>query len=120
MKRDVEHERHLVTVAALSVGLASGDGVGGYDVLPVVESLNQWAERRAWPGDVVLPPERETPLDVEAAEELADLRSYLVWWVQSNLDGALAGDAEASCEYERGMRALAGTLVVWAALHGSG
>lgn len=116
MKRNLDRERELVSVAAQSIGHAQVRE-GRVEVSPLVEALNRLADERAWPGDVEVAG-RKTPLLAEAAEELADLRSYLVWHAQAHYDATLAGDGDAADEYGRAMRALALTLEAWAALAG--
>jgi hypothetical protein len=117
MDRNVHLERELVAVAAASEGLATwADGEVRVD--PVVDRLNELSEQRAWPGGVKVGPERPVPLVEEAMEELADLRSYLVWQAQTLRDAALAGDSEACDQYARIMRALAATVAAWVALAG--
>ncbi len=113
VKRDPEHERHIVSIAALAAGHARIDN-GDVIVLPVIDALNRLSDERAWPGEVR--EQRETPLLTEAAEEFADARSYLVWRAQMVLDDALAGDPEASEEYKRAMSALTHLLSAWVAL----
>lgn len=115
MRRDTEMERQLVAIAAQSIGQAQVKD-GAVEVSPLIEALNRMADERAWPGDVKLA--RPVPLLAEAAEELADLRSYLVWHAQANYDATVAGDGDAADEYGRAMRALALTLEAWAALAG--
>lgn len=117
VKRNVELERRLVGIAAMSIGQAKRVAPGEIEVYPIVESLNRMSEARAWPGNVPVT-ERPVPLASEAMEELADLRSYLAWLAQSVLAGATAGDGDASDQYGRAMRALALTVAAWAALHG--
>lgn len=114
MKRDVEAERELVAIAAASEGLATWSD-GRLHVDPVVDRLNRLSEERAWPGGVEIEG-RERPLVQEALEEIADLRSYLVWQAQSLRERVLAEDSEACDEYARVMRALAAAVAAWAAL----
>lgn len=114
VNRDVELERRLTSVVALAVGLAHTTD-NGVVVQPVVDSLTAFAEQRAWPGEIVIDG-RDRSLMVEAAEELADCRSYLLWIAQTVLDRAEAGDANASDEYGRAMRALGLVLEAWQAL----
>lgn len=114
MNRDVDHERHLVGIAALSCGLAAKkDG----RIIPgaAVEALNVFSDRRAWAGGVDVDG-RAVSLPDEAAQELADCRSYLIWLAQSVLDGAIEGDAVAAETYKRSMAALAHVLQAWTAL----
>jgi hypothetical protein len=114
MKRDVDQERELVAIAAASEGLATWSE-GQLRVDPVIEKLNRLSEDRAWPGGVEVEG-REQPLLQEAQEEIADLRSYLVWQAQDLRERVLAQDSEACDEYARVMRALAATTAAWAAL----
>jgi hypothetical protein len=116
MKRDPQLERELVAIAAASEGLASWNG-GELRVDPIVERLNAVADERAWPGGVEVEA-RPVPLIEEAKEEIADLRSYLVWKAQSLREQVGTGDSEACDEYARVMRALAATVAAWAALAG--
>lgn len=114
MKRDLELEHELIEAVALSIGQARRvDGV--IDVDPQVSALNSYAETRAWPGDVIVI-DRPVPLFQEAAEELADARSYLLWIIQDCLAAAEAGDGDASERYGRAMRALSHILEAWSAL----
>ena len=114
MNRDVELERRLTGVVALAVGLAHRTDEGVV-FQPSVEALTVFADARAWPGEVVIEG-RDRSLVTEAAEELADCRSYLLWIAQSVLVRAEAGDANASDEYGRAMRALGLVLQAWQAL----
>lgn len=114
MKRDLELERELVAIAAASEGLATWTG-GELRLDPVVERLNKLSDERAWPGGVEIE-SRTKPLLDEAKEEIADLRSYLVWQAQALRERVLAEDSEACDEYARIMRALAATVAAWAAL----
>lgn len=66
MNRDTELERKLTDEAAASVA-ASAD------------HLNDFAEHRAGTDPVHDPAHRDFGL--EAAEELADARNYVVWWL---------------------------------------
>lgn len=111
--RDPEHERHVVSIAALAGGHARIEN-GNVVVLPVVEALNEFSDARAWPGEVQ--EDRRVPLITEAAQEFADARSYLVWRAQLVLDDARDGDPEASEEYKRAMEALTHLLSAWVAL----
>lgn len=114
MRRDLELERDLIATVALSIGQARRID-GAIEVDAQVAALNSYAEARAWPGDVIVE-DRPVPLFQEAAEELADARSYLLWIIQDSLPAAEAGDGDASERYGRAMSALAHILGAWAAL----
>lgn len=114
MKRDPQLERELVGIAALAIGQAHRVE-NRIEVDPPIAALNAFSDRRAWPGDVIIEG-RPVPLIQEAAEELADARSYLLWIIQDALDDAEAGDGDASEAYGRAMRALAFILQAWRAL----
>jgi len=115
VNRDIELEREIIGTAALSIGQARRVD-GRIEVNASIGALNAFADRRAWPGDVIVEG-RPVPLLQEAAEELADARSYLLWIIQGSLDAAEAGDdADANERYGRAMRALAYVLQAWRAL----
>ena len=114
MNRDIEHERHIVGVAARAAGFASLEN-GQVVVWPAIAELNALSDARAHPGEVVLEGRPVRLLD-EVAEELADARSYLVWEIQSVLDEALAGDPAALAAYGTALTALTHLLAAWSAL----
>lgn len=118
MKRDLQAERELVAVAAASEGFASMvDGVLVVD--PIVEDLNDFANERAHPGGVQVEdrPTNRTLIE-EAAEEIADLRSYLVWKALAMDRDGSEGDrpAERPEDWIRIMTALGHCIAAWAAL----
>jgi hypothetical protein len=114
MERDPQAERQLVALAAASEGLA--EMVDGELVVdPIVEDLNAFADDRAHPGGVKLRERSgDRSLIEEAAEEIADLRSYLVWKALE-MDRA-AGDQERPEDWIRIMTALGHCVSAWAAL----
>lgn len=85
----------------------------------VTRSISQYAAARTRPGPVVLDDGRD--LLVEAAEELADARNYLVWALQAAERRFLDADSDAATaaaldDYHRIADALTGVLHAWAAL----
>ena len=114
VNRDRAHERHLVAIAAMSEEFASIKD-RRLVVSPSIDALNAFADQRAHAGGVIIEG-RPVPLVVEAAEELADARSYLVWRAQSVLDAAIGGEPVAVEAYGRAMGSLAGVLAAWTAL----
>ena len=90
----------LVEVAARAQGL-SGDA-----------GLWEFADARAWPGPV----RTELNAKQEIGEELADGANYACWGIERVYDAMLAGDSEATAEYERLMRCLSHVVAAWDAL----
>lgn len=78
--------------------------------------IDEYADHRAWPGGVRL----ELDPDVEAAEELADCRSYLLWGLVPLAERFEAGDPDAAELYARRLRALSYVIRAWHALHYDG
>lgn len=110
MDRDRALERYLLDIAAQAAGHTRPEGLS---VVGDDGGLGAFADHRAHPGPVHLPRD----FDREAAEELADCCSYLIWGIQEHHAAFLAGDAGAVDAYERRMRALAGLVRVWHDLH---
>lgn len=95
--RDLPLERHITDLAARAAGLPSDRG------------LRHFADRRAWPGGVRTPRD----WDQEAAEEIADCSSYLLWGCIEEYDGYLAGEPVATARFERRLRALRRQVESW-------
>ena len=95
MERDQNDERSLTAQAAVAAQVPAS----------VATSLSALAAARALPGPV------------EADQEAADLRNYLVWWRQSLEPRLAAGDPAAAREDLRAARALAALLTLWSELH---
>lgn len=106
--RDRHLEAHVTELAGRSVGMVNAEGKG-HDA-----GLGAFADSRALPGGVR--PRSREEWATEVAEEVADARNYLLWWVQSVWEGVQAGEPDACHEYERAMRALQGVLTTWRAL----
>ena len=105
MERDQNQERSLTAQAAVAAQVPAS----------VAASLSALAAARALPGPVEL--DRSVSLPVEADQEAADLRNYLVWWRQSLEQRLAAGDPAAAREDLRAARALAALLTLWSELH---
>lgn len=105
----VERPRNIALERALSRMAHQAGGVH----VPLEEhaptSLDVYAERRAHPGGVMVPRSFMT----EAAEELADCRSYLLWQACEHYEGYLAGDLESCERFEHAMRVLAAVARAW-------
>ena len=102
LPRDLNLERTLTDIAARSAGLSPS----------VASSLCGYSDARAEPGAV-----RQRDMDEETRQELGDGRNYLLWGIQPIYDLVIAGDPQASADYERRMRTLARLTQAWAELH---
>ena len=104
MERDQNDERSLTAQAAVAAQV------------PFSRHQSQRSgSRPGAPGPVEL--DRSVSLPVEADQEAADLRNYLVWWRQSLEPRLVAGDPAAAREDLRAARALAALLALWSELH---
>ncbi len=106
MKRNQLDERSLTATAAESAQVP----------LSAATSLSDFADSRALPGEVLLK-DRPVSLPVEADQEAADLRNYLVWWRQSLQPRLRDGDPAAREEDLRAARAMIFLLALWSELH---
>ena len=99
-QRDTEVEQELTGIAGQAAGVHPS----------VVKGLDDYANSRAHDGPVRV---HNRDLLIEAEEEVADCRSYLVWEAIRCKPGLLAGDHEATIRYDIAMRALAALQIVW-------
>ena len=100
--RDEDRERTLTAMASETIE----------DGHRVATSLSNYADMRAHDGGVRL----GRNLRVDALEELADARNYLVWDTEDHWPAYEAGDLEAGERVAENMAALSGVLRAWAAL----
>lgn len=94
--RDVPLERHLIQLAADSVGLPDDGG------------LRAFSDARTLPGPI-----RERDFKQDAGEEIADLANYASWQLQALYPGYLAGESKACDEFARYLDVLALTVQAW-------
>lgn len=104
--RDLALERELTELAARHAGHTTLDPAGR--VVGNVAGLDDFADVRAHPGGV-----RRRDLDREAREELADCRNYLVWAIEADYAGYLAGDLDAGRRVAHRLAALSKVIGAW-------
>jgi len=105
--RDLALERRLTDLAARAAGRydQNGDGDDG--------GILRFAHHRALPGGV-----RNSMEPVqEISEELADALNYAVWGIERVYAQFLAGDDEATHQYDRLMRCAVKLVDAWHELH---
>ena len=111
--RDLGLERYLMDIAAKAAGCTMPDPEDPMSVIGDDRGLSAFADVRAWPGGV----RADVDGVVEASEEFADARNYLLWEIERIYSRVIEGEPESLDRYSQLFGALSALVVAWHALH---